>query len=137
MSKRTGLSVIFVGVAALILAGVIVFGGVTLSRQGQSKMPSDGYMLGISQEDETASVYLQSFGEGTMISRKFPSNYAYAVKRKRTHQKSVASGKPASVPYSLENAFRLLLHLTQAIHTFYGCTPEPNLQSWKHMVMPL
>lgn len=77
MNKKSKIGLIVLAVIAVILTA----GGVTaamLHASGQKGVfAADGYVLGISQESEQASVYPQSFASGTVLTKKFPSSYAY------------------------------------------------------------
>lgn len=77
MIKKVRASVIGIAAMAVVLAAVLVTGGVMLTGREQNAMPTDGYVLGVSQEEEGASVYQQNFAAGTVIGKKFPSSYAY------------------------------------------------------------
>ena len=77
MIKKVRASVIGIAAMAVVLAAVLVAGGVILTGREQNAMPTDGYVLGVSQEEDGASVYQQNFAAGTVIGKKFPSSYAY------------------------------------------------------------
>ena len=77
MIKKVRASVIGIAAMAVVLAAVLVAGGVMLTGREQNAMPADGYVLGVSQEQDGASVYQQNFAAGTVIGKKFPSSYAY------------------------------------------------------------
>lgn len=57
MIKKVRASVIGIAAMAVVLAAVLVTGGVMLTGREQNAMPTDGYVLGVSQEEEGASVY--------------------------------------------------------------------------------
>ena len=77
MNKKSKIGLIVLAAIAVILTA----GGVTaamLHASGEKGVfAADGYVLGISQESEQASVYPQSFASGTVLTKKFPSSYAY------------------------------------------------------------
>ena len=77
MNKKSRLGLAVLAVIAVILTAVGVTAAILHASGQKGVFAADGYVLGITQESEQASVHPQNFSAGTTLTKKFPSSYTY------------------------------------------------------------